>query len=749
MYISYFDNPRALNIDEQVMTWGELRVDLLNPPTYPSKTECPLIKLARFGNVPSPKGSLRYNENMLRVSGIEGDYDDGRVSVQSVVAMLTLAGIECVVVSTASHTEASPRWRIFAPLNLDHPPSARHDLCARLDKAVGGILARESYTDSQSYYVGRVTGVPFEAIHVAGMCLDLCNHITIAPKQVRVIGTRDTIVGQDVLDDLASALQMIPNDDRDTWQRAGHALSALGEAGRALWMPWSATSPKHDPVKDGKTWDSFNPREISYKTIFTMAERYGWANPRKHKPLDVSSAGFGVGVVLPGGALNEAPVFKDWWTLLDEHVAEMNKTHASVVMGGKHRIVRVGVDGEYEFFARKELELLHDSMPSVQVGTKEVKGEIKPVMDNPLRAWAMHTGATCYSGGVKFMPLSKTCTGLAPNILNLWRGFAVDPVDDPEATRRVHAHIHEVLCGHDGALYAYLLNWIAHSIQRPQLPGGSIVAFRGEEGSGKGVIASFVQAIWGRHGIRIGDSKRMLGNFNAHLGNACFVFADEAFFAGDKAGEKVLKGLVTEDTNQIERKGFDVETRPNFLKIWMATNSDYVVPVFGKGRRICVFDVTDNKIGDRAYFKELASDCKSVHVQAAFLHEMLGRDITGFHTGEIPETMGLRSQRYDTLTSAGQWLAKSLIDGEIGPLGWCEVMANKIVYDHYKRYCETHRFNHYDTMSAVGLGRYLAKMYAGKAEGADRHRVRVFGELEAARAAFEKYHVLNLSELDL
>lgn len=61
------------------------------------------------------------------------------------------------------------------------------------------------------------------------------------------------------LNELRSALFSLPADDRDIWVRIGHALKTLGEPGRALFMEWSATSPKHDPDADARTWDSFAP----------------------------------------------------------------------------------------------------------------------------------------------------------------------------------------------------------------------------------------------------------------------------------------------------------------------------------------------------------------------------------------------------------------------------------------------------------------------------------------------------------
>ena len=53
------------------------------------------------------------------------------------------------------------------------------------------------------------------------------------------------------------------------------------------------------------------------------------------------------------------------------------------------------------------------------------------------------------------------------------------------------------------------------------------------------------------------NAKHLVGHFNAHLQHCSVLFADEAFFAGDRSHESVLKGLITEETLLIEPKGVD------------------------------------------------------------------------------------------------------------------------------------------------------------------------------------------------
>ncbi|MFA6922514.1 MAG: DUF5906 domain-containing protein, partial [Gallionella sp.] len=246
----------------------------------------------------------------------------------------------------------------------------------------------------------------------------------------------------------------------------------------------------------------------------------------------------------------------DWQSKYDALVDVWNGNHASVVVGRKHKILR-GVDAEsaidgrayYEFFDKKDLSLLHDNT-RIQTGINK-SGE--PVFKNHLMAWASHPKARTYTGGVTFWP-----GRIAPaEYFNTWRGFSVEPKQNDELLNPILCHIRNVVCAGHTDLYEYLIKWIAYTIQHPDKPAGAAIVLRGEKGSGKGTLGHFLRAIWGNHGLHISNAKHLVGNFNGHLVDTCFLFADEAFYSGDKQHEGVLKALVTEPTIIVERKGID------------------------------------------------------------------------------------------------------------------------------------------------------------------------------------------------
>jgi len=161
--------PRTrVDLTERHLSPEGLAAYLADPPRRPTKEACPLITLARFGDVRSDKGYLRHDANVVALSGIVADYDGEIVSVDETLRMLAKAGIEAYIYTTGRHAAGRPRYRIvvlFAHTYEDTPDALRQlhaQMMARLNGALGGILAQESFTLSQSYYFGRIDGVPFE-----------------------------------------------------------------------------------------------------------------------------------------------------------------------------------------------------------------------------------------------------------------------------------------------------------------------------------------------------------------------------------------------------------------------------------------------------------------------------------------------------------------------------------------------------------------------------------------------------------
>ena len=187
--------------------------------------------------------------------------------------------------------------------------------------------------------------------------------------------------------------------------------------------------------------------------------------------------------------------------------------------------------------------------------------------------------------------------------LNLWRGFGVTPVKGDWG--RLRDHTLEVVCNSDQERFDYLYNWMAWAVQHPADRAEVAVVMQGKQGTGKGTLANAMRKLFGTHGLHISSAAHLAGRFNAHMRNCMLLFADEAYWPGDKAAEGSLKRMLTEPTLAIEGKGRDLVEVPNMLHVMMGSNESWVVPAGEDERRYFVMKVSGSRIQDPSWFRPL------------------------------------------------------------------------------------------------------------------------------------------------
>ena len=268
----------------------------------------------------------------------------------------------------------------------------------------------------------------------------------------------------------------------------------------------------------------------------------------------------------------------------------------------------------------------------------------------PLGAYWLKWGGRRTFEGLDLVPGGEPV--LDGNVLNLWCGFGVTPV--PGDWSRTQQHIKEVLAGGDPQAAEYIAKFAAWCVQHPGERAEAALVFRGGKGTGKGTFANAMRRVFGQHGMHVANSKHLVGNFNGHLRNCLLLFADEAFWAGDKQGESTLKALITEPVLMIEQKGIDPVQWENRLHVIMAANAEWVVPASHDERRYAMFQVSDCRVGDAAYFAALHEELRNGGL-AAMLHDLLLWDLGTWHPRLVLETAALQEQKAQSFKPLEEW----------------------------------------------------------------------------------------------
>lgn len=353
--------------------------------------------------------------------------------------------------------------------------------------------------------------------------------------------------------------------------------------------------------------------------------------------------------------------------LISPDLQDMNERFAIIRNhAGKHVVVT-----EYHDNALKRTTLRHQNRDNFMSSFADRKVEIgKDDKGNPKYSplgkwWLYHEEARRYDFLV-FEPGKEAEIIIAREAgkpilkLNLWQGFACEAM--PGDCNLYFQHLKDNICAGDEAHYEYLLNWMARGVQQPDKPGEVAVVLKGARGTGKSICAKVYGSLFGRHYLAVSNANHLIGNFNAHLRDCVVLFADEAFYAGDKRHESVLKTLITEDTIMIEAKGLDAEMAPNCTRLIMASNNDWVVPVGDNERRFFVLEVGNKSAQDTDYFRKLSQQMDSGG-REALLHVLLNRDISNFDVRIAPRTDALKKQALLTANFATKLFIEYLDSG--------------------------------------------------------------------------------------
>lgn len=564
---------------------------------------------------------------------------------------------------------------------------ASSELESRLDELLGGDEQNPQLASS-GMSGGGLSGAPGSGAD------DPVMKKLLGPEEPFVLAQNQTAI--------TSLLEALNPDDEDHWRWAlklykgcKQYAQATKDELNALWqqiMEWSRRSSAFESEQQQRAkmakQDLCHPRGV-FKH-FQEPEKQGgigWKNPSKDSV---------------SGDAND-PNFS--W------VQEFNEKYTPVLYNTK---MAVAFREEDEALSRQKWTFLPFSVfkelhcAEYAVVSYDKKGQ--PVRGKKGNGWIEHPLRT---KNHKFyfnpeMPPALDRDGY----LNLWMGLNVTGDASRGDPMPMVRHICDVISDSNPEISKYVMGWVALLIQKPWLRHEVALVLRGIEGAGKGTLGNLLCRIFGKHGIHITHSRHLTGNFNEHLLDCCFLFADEAFFAGDKAGEASLKGMITEPTSTIEPKGIGAFQAPNRLSILMATNKDYVVPATAEARRYAILDVSNSKKGDLGYWTMLRIDWMSNPDNiAAFVEYMRAYDLSEYNPRVFPKTRALAEQVEYSFEPWQAWWFNALAQGSFFKNGeWYEVIGNQALYDSFLKYCNEQGVNQFGRLAANALGRQIKKL---------------------------------------
>jgi hypothetical protein len=335
--------------------------------------------------------------------------------------------------------------------------------------------------------------------------------------------------------------------------------------------------------------------------------------------------------------------------------------------------------------------------------------------------------------------------------LNLWAPSPVQPIKGDWSI--LGRFLLDVICSGDTAVFGYLIQFLAHMLQYPQVKPGIVPVMIGGQGIGKGTLFALLRAIWPGTTLVVEDVNHITGGFNSVLECVYVVCLDEAIFKGDRKALDRMKSLITEPEITIEAKYQPRRSLSSFHRFFAASNHDHFAHVEPDDRRFLFLRISDARKCDFGYFGSIYAAISDPATIAALVHDLLHFDLSKFNVRHRPRTVEHTEQKLHSLTGFNRywfdvlstgWLSQSAIPMD----SWvtARFVASTTLTAAYREFGSADRhdgtFTERDLASA--LERLCPSAIKGRHKaGGPQHRGYDLPTLAQARREFE--HVIGAS----
>ena len=256
-----------------------------------------------------------------------------------------------------------------------------------------------------------------------------------------------------------------------------------------------------------------------------------------------------------------------------------------------------------------------------------------------------------YYSTIKLVPPPLVCNS---NTLNLFTGFVADKLTNCQIADITPIKNHITLLCEDNPEYAeYVINFLAHIVQRPAELTRTALVFKGAQGAGKGLFFSwFANRILGaQYYYSTADPDNII-KYNDHLNGKLLINLDEARAADTYAGSSHFKNKITEPRITLTNKyikPFEVE---NYGRYIFFSNQDNPVKVEDTDRRYVIFKTSEKYAkltpGDPIkvdYFNSLRRAMDDPNVVFSFIQYLREVNITDVNWEDRPLTESYKLSR--------------------------------------------------------------------------------------------------------
>ena len=670
-------------------------------------------------------GVKRQDEFLECRSLLTLDIDKYQGDISALEFDLDLSGWGAFVAySTHRHTSDMPRVRVVMPLSREVSGDEYRALSQAFCREFGSLFVFDecSYKPNQFMFLPSCpVGAVGWTIQGQGEPVDVEKYLSLGGGGGVVASDEFSVLEDDDEEDFTRDLPLNMSDDEvkglllaygasgleyDDWLKVGQALHHQyqgGDVGYDLWVSWSALSDKHNERVMRKKYDSFGTWKGARVTMATVAWRVkeqggvvvsvfdGLREEAKRIVSMSEYCEFKKRIV----AMNDSVLHSDMRAVIANDLAlgvgkELGITKAEIKKAISEKAVNkktqsdnvaalpdwledwIYVEKLCEFAnTRLNYSIKREAFNAKYNRHNDVKHAEMIASDYALNVCELLTVVDKMywpSAAITFEYDNKL-------MLNSYVDSGYKPVAIDDGNKRVIdlflTHISNVLvCEREQRI---LIDWLAYVVQNAGKRINWAILLQGAQGTGKSYFAKLLEWVLGTNAKSL-DHSALGERFTGWAHGSVVNIVEEIRIKGDDKWRIMdrLKPFITNSMIQIEEKGRDHRTVPNFTNYLLLTNYKDALPITNDDRRFCVmygriqneqelFDYFGGRDAASDYFETLFSESEK-HAGALktyLLNHKISEDFKP--QGRAPDTES-RQQMIQATISPEQCSVEDLIN---------------------------------------------------------------------------------------
>jgi len=300
---------------------------------------------------------------------------------------------------------------------------------------------------------------------------------------------------------------------------------------------------------------------------------------------------------------------------------------------------------------------------------------------------------------VDFLPYPRPCP---KHTMNTFNGLAAEKMTPSLGTSDIDIFLNHmrILTGKEEDGFNYLLNYLAHLVQRPGEPPRTSLVFQSDQGVGKNLFFEFFgNVILGKEYIlQTAEMEKVIGRFSM-INNKLMVIMDETQGKDSFSNSEKIKNIITADYIAWERKGIDGININNCGRYLIFSNNNTPVKIEMSDRRFVVYKCSNDVRNNTAYFKDLIKAFKDVERVRTFYEYLMNLDISEWDSiNDRPITKAYKSIQSANIPVVARFLDYLLNDyvevcPDILKNGMIK-MCSKRMFQLFGSFCGENRYKH-------------------------------------------------------